>query len=125
MSDIVARSTRQHRHRDVPGFDVLHVRPGAELAVLGEVNVHTIGTLRDALADAIAQGEGELTVDLRGAEIADAAGLGVLVGADRRAHRAGRHLVLADVSPRLDRVIRSTKLSRVLTWTTPRVAATA
>lgn len=125
MSDFVARSTRRHRYKSVPGFEVHQVLPGTELAVIGELNVNTISVVRDALSAAIDSGEGELRVRLHGAEVIDAAGLGVLVGADRRAAKAGRHLVLTDVSPRLDRVIRSTKLSRVLTWTTPPVSATA
>ena len=125
MSDFTARSTRRHRHKDMPGFEVRQVLPGHELMVVGELNVHTIATVRDALGAAIDSGEGELLVQMRRAEVADAAGLGVLVGADRRAARAGRRLVLTEVSPRLDRVIRGTKLNRVLTWTPAPQAATA
>ena len=125
MSDFVARSTRRHRYKPAPEFEVREVCVGYELAVLGELNVHTISTARDVLSGAIDAGEGELRLQMRGAEVADAAGLGMLVGADRRAARAGRQLVLTEVSPRLDRVIRSTKLSRLLTWTAAPQSATA
>lgn len=125
MSDFVARSTRHHRYKDMPDFEIRQVQPGHELAVVGELNVHTIASVRDALSSAIDSGEGELLVLMGRAEVADAAGLGVLVGADRRAAKAGRRLVLTEVSPRLDRVIRSTKLSRLLTWTAAPQAATA
>ena len=45
----------------------------------------------------------------------DATGLGVLVGADRRAKLAGRRVVLRDAAPRLLRILRVTRLNRVLT----------
>lgn len=125
MSDFIARSTRRHRSKPTPEFEVRQVRPGHELAVLGELNVHTIAAARDALSSAIDTGQGELLLLMSSAEVADAAGLGMLVGADRRAAKAGRQLVLTEVSPRLDRVIRSTKLSRLLTWTASSQAATA
>ena len=53
-------------------------------------------------------------VQLAGAEVHDATGLGVLVGAHHRARRAGPRLVLVDVSPRLDRLLRISRLHRVL-----------
>lgn len=48
-------------------------------------------------------------------DLVDATGLGVLVGADRRAKLAGRRVVLRDVRPRLLRILRATRLHRVLT----------
>ena len=48
-------------------------------------------------------------------EIWDASGLGVLVGANRKARQCGRRLVLADVPPRQLRLLRATRLSRALT----------
>lgn len=48
-------------------------------------------------------------------ELGDATGLGALLGAHRRATRAGRTLVLADVPAALDRVLTFTRLGRVLT----------
>ena len=48
-------------------------------------------------------------------ETVDATGLGMLLGADRRAKLAGRRLVLRDAGPRLLRLLRATRLHRVLT----------
>jgi len=53
-------------------------------------------------------------LDVAGLTSVDAAGLGVLVGAHRRALRAGRTLVLRDVPPPLARVLLITRLDRVL-----------
>jgi anti-sigma B factor antagonist len=39
----------------------------------------------------------------------------VIVGMHHRARLMGRRLVLVDVSPRLDRLLRTTRLHRVLT----------
>jgi anti-anti-sigma factor len=54
-------------------------------------------------------------VDVSGVETVDATGLGMLVAADQRAKRAGRRLVLRDAHPRLLRILRATRLHRVLT----------
>jgi len=48
----------------------------------------------------------------------------VIVGTHHRARRAGRRLVLVDVSPRLDRLLRASRLHRVLTRGSGEVAAT-
>lgn len=90
------------------------LRPGAELSVTGELNVHTVADVRVALSRAIDDGVGDLTVHLGEAEIGDATGLGVIVGAHHRAQRAGRRLVLADASMRLERLMRATGLHRVI-----------
>ncbi len=90
------------------------LRFGAELSVTGELNVHTVADVRVALAQAIDRGIGDLVVHLGDAEIGDATGLGVIVGAHHRAQRADRRLVLADASMRLERLMRATGLHRVI-----------
>jgi anti-anti-sigma factor len=69
---------------------------------------------RDAIHTALRDGSGALVVDLSAVELIDATGLGVLVGAHRRAGRLGRRLVLRDVPPRLARILLVTKLDRLL-----------
>lgn len=91
--------------------------PGAELSISGPLNVHTVSEVRSALSRAIDGGIGDLLLHLGTADIGDATGLGVLVGAHHRAERAGRRLVLADVSPRIERLLRGSRLDRVLTRT--------
>ena len=89
-------------------------RRGTEIFVTGELNVHTVADVRLALGQAIDGGVGDLVVHLGDAEIGDATGLGVIVGAHHRALRAGRRLVLADASMRLERLMRATGLHRVI-----------
>ena len=87
--------------------------PG-QLLLSGRLDVHTATDARLALAAAVDAGGGELVLDLAGLEAVDATGLGVLVGAHRRAGRQGRTLVLRDASPPVARALRLTRLDRVL-----------
>ena len=69
--------------------------------------------MREALHAAIDAGAGDLVVDVSGVDLVDATGLGVLLGAHRRAGQAGRRVVLRDASPRLLRILRVARLHRV------------
>ena len=80
----------------------------------GRLDVHAAADVRLALASAVDDGEGELVLDLAALESVDATGLGVLVGAHRRAQRAGRTLVLEDVPDAVGRLLFLTRLDRVL-----------
>jgi len=93
-------------------IDVL--RPGALIALSGRLGATTVADVRTALAAAIETGVGDLIVDLQGVELVDATGLGVLVGAHRRAGRAGRRVVLRMIPERIDRLLVATRLHRVL-----------
>ncbi|MFN2537627.1 MAG: STAS domain-containing protein [Mycobacteriales bacterium] len=84
------------------------------LALTGRLDVHAAADARIMLAQAVDSGDGELVLDLTALEAVDATGLGVLVGAHRRAQRAGRTLVLEDVSEPVGRILFVTKLDRVL-----------
>ena len=90
------------------------LQPGAVLALRGRLDVSDAADVRLALVTAVDGGSGELVLDLRGLEAVDATGLGVLVGAHRRAQRAGRVLVLRDVQPAVARLLFLTRLDRVL-----------
>lgn len=87
---------------------------GRIVSMTGRLDVHAAADVRLALADAVAAGDGELVIDLALLETVDATGLGVLVGAHRRAGRAGRTLVLRDVPPPVWRILFLTRLDRVL-----------
>jgi len=93
-------------------IDVL--RAGELVALGGRLGATTVADVRNALADAVACGSGDLVVDLHAVVLVDATGLGVLVGAHRRADRAGRRLVLQRVPERIDRLLVATRLHRVL-----------
>lgn len=96
-------------------MDVHVVRPGCAVALSGRLGAATVADVRAALTEAVDTGVGDLLVDLRGVELVDATGLGVLVGTHRRADRAGRRLVLTTVPPRIERLLLATRLHRVLT----------
>jgi anti-anti-sigma factor len=87
---------------------------GSLVALSGRLDVHAAADVRNELAAAVDQGSGELVVHLGALEAVDATGLGVLVGAHRRAQRAGRTLVLQDVPPAVGRLLLVTRLDRVL-----------
>jgi len=91
------------------------VRPGTELRVTGRLDGHNTSLARAALHEAVTAGTGDLLVHVSGVEIWDASGLGVFVGAHRRARRDGRRLVLADVPPRELKLLRAANLHQVLT----------
>lgn len=95
-------------------MEVTMTSDGSEVVLRGRLDVRTVADVRTALHVAIDTGAGDLIVDLRDAEIMDATGLGVLVGAHRRAGRAGRSLVLREVPPRLERLLLATRLHRIL-----------
>jgi anti-sigma B factor antagonist len=91
------------------------VTDGGGVVLVGRLDVRGAGAAREALHEALARGEGRLLVDLSGVELLDATGLGVLVGAHRRARLQGRELVLCDAGPRVARLLSLTRLDRVIT----------
>jgi anti-sigma B factor antagonist len=94
---------------------VVSVAPGTnEVRLSGTLVVSTVADVRLALLAALDDGSGDLIVDLRDVEVLDATGLGMLVGAHRRAGRAGRRLVLRNLSPQLVRLLRVSRLNRIL-----------
>ena len=92
---------------------VVSIAEGCELALSGRMDATSATEMREALHSAIDTGDGDLVVDVSGVDLVDAIGLGVLLGAHRRAGQAGRRVVLRDASPRLLRVLRLARLHRV------------
>lgn len=90
------------------------LEPGATVRVLGRLDVRAAADVRVELARQVVLGTGELVLDLAGVTGVDATGLGLLVGAHRRAGRAGRVLVLRDVPAPVSRLLLLTRLDRVL-----------
>lgn len=91
----------------------VHAAAGC-LHLVGRVDVANVADVRLALATAIDAGTGDCYVDVSQLDVADATGLGVLVGAHRRAGRAGRRFVLVGVPPRLARLLTMTRLNRIM-----------
>lgn len=95
---------------DEPGAE-----PGCQQVTLsGRLDVGTVAEVREVLHQALASGTGDLVVDVHDLEVVDATGLGVLLGVHHRARLLGRRLVLHGARPRVRRILRVTRLHRVL-----------
>jgi anti-sigma B factor antagonist len=88
---------------------------GDEVLLRGRLDARSAGEVRDTLHAVLKAGSGRLVVDLSGVELLDATGLGVLVGAHRRARLTGRDLVLRGAPARVTRLLRRARLDRVIT----------
>jgi anti-anti-sigma factor len=98
----------------------IETAPG-EVTLSGRVDVTTVADLRaslqaavDAAAPLAAVPGATLHVDVAGLELVDAAGLGALVSAHRRAGRAGLRFALVNVPDPLSRLLFISRLYRVL-----------
>ena len=100
--------------RPVPAMDVVEVPAGQAVTVCGRIDARSLAPVRDLLQRVIDTGSGDVLLRLGDAELGDAAALGMLVGAHHRARRAGRRLVISEASPRTARLLRATRLNRVL-----------
>ncbi|WP_018351231.1 STAS domain-containing protein [Longispora albida] len=87
---------------------------GERVSLAGRVDAQTVARVREKLDSAIALGDGPLVVELARVDIIDATGLGMLVAAQQRAVRAGRRIVLSGTPERFARLLRVTRLDRVL-----------
>ncbi|GAA4909493.1 anti-anti-sigma factor [Nonomuraea thailandensis] len=97
--------------------------PGAQVVRIGaRLDAGTSAGVRERLHKALDSGEGDLILDLSKLEMIDATGLGVLVGAHRRALSVERRLVLRGVPPRIMRILAVTRLNRVLHVEAPAAA---
>lgn len=100
--------------------------PGSHVLALGpRLDATTVAEARRELHAAIELGRGDLVVDLADVAILDAAGLGMLVAAHRRASAADRRLVLRSVPPTVARLLAMTRLHRVLNVERPPALADA
>jgi anti-anti-sigma factor len=97
---------------------VIDVAEAGRLVLLsGRLDVSSVADVRLVLHAAVDAGTGDLFLDASAIESIDASGLGVLVGAHRRAGRAGRRLVVVAGSAPVLRMLHLTKLDRVLCLT--------
>ncbi|CAL9449346.1 hypothetical protein SUDANB105_02398 [Streptomyces sp. enrichment culture] len=93
----------------------MHIRGDhAEVVVEGRLDVRTAADARAVLHSAVDDGVGDLVLDLSGLASWDATGLGVIMGAHRRAGRCGRRLVLRGVPLQMQRLLVATRLHRIL-----------
>ncbi|REE96714.1 STAS domain-containing protein [Thermomonospora umbrina] len=94
--------------RRVPGHLVI--------ALHGELDVASTTALREALLVALHRSAGTpVIIDLSEVSFCDAAGLALLVGADRRARLQGHPLALAAPRPQMSRLLHVTGLDHAFT----------
>ena len=80
----------------VPSIDVREIRVGhrSVLAVTGELDIATSGTLRAAVDGAVNSGAAEVWVDLTHVQVLDSSGLRVLLGAQERLRERSKSLAV-------------------------------
>ena len=88
----------------------------AVLSLAGELDLTTAPRLREQVVRTVVNGQPRVVLDLQDVEFVDSTGLGVLVGARRRADVLGVRVVLVNVPPRLHRLLAVTRLSRLFVY---------
>ena len=81
---------------------------GSEAVIVapeGQVDLHNAAGLRDALIAGLESDAPGVVLDLSGVDFLDSAGIGILVGAHRRARTAGKTFRLTGVGRRVQRVL--------------------
>ena len=77
-----------------------------EVAVSGEVDVHTAPDLRAELNRLAGEGAAHVIVDLEAVDFIDSTGLSVLLGAHRKAEEDGRRFEVRTTSERTIKLLR-------------------
>lgn len=85
----------------------------AVLGVQGEVDVYTAPHLKEELNRLIEAGNSRIVVAVGDVVYVDSSGLGVLIGALKRARDAGGDLVVAAPNPRIARILGVTGLDAI------------
>lgn len=80
----------------------------------GELDLFTAPLLRDVLMGLTSDGKHFLAVEMSGLAFLDSSGLGVLIGAAKRANAGGGGLCLAGARDNVLKVLRITGLMRVM-----------
>lgn len=99
---------------EIPDLDAADETGGwTVVAARGEIDVAAAPQLRERLVDLIEDGRTRLVVDLEDVDFVDSTGLGVLVGAVRRARSADGDVRLVCTNSRLLKVLDVTGLDEV------------
>jgi anti-sigma B factor antagonist len=80
----------------------------------GELDLAGAPRLREALSDALSEGRVNLLMDLRSVTFIDSTGLGVLVGAGKKAYGLGGSMRIVCDNPRISKLLALTGISRSL-----------
>lgn len=79
------------------------------------MDIYTAGKLRDAVNEAVENGQYRLAVDLADMEFMDSSGLGVLIAALKRLKEHDGELVLVSPRDQMRRILKLTGLDKILT----------
>jgi anti-sigma B factor antagonist len=85
----------------------------AVVDVRGEVDVYTAPRLREELHHCLDGGKNKIVVNLADVAYMDSSGLGVLIGALKRAREEKGDLVVAAPNARISRILEVTGLSKI------------
>lgn len=85
----------------------------SEVQLVGELDISTAPLLREGLLRLLADGSGDVTLDLSRLNFIDSTGLSVLVGAYKRASESGRAVVLRSPRPSARKVLEISGLDTV------------
>ncbi len=97
-------------------MQVSQAHPGADLTVSGRVGGANVADLRQVVLAGLDAGTGEFLLDVQGLMVTDRCVLGMMLEAHRRAVRHDRTLYLVNVPSELDRLLRRTRLDRILNY---------
>jgi len=86
---------------------------GVTVSVRGELDVSSAGRLRSCLFEMLTAGPVNVTIDLAGLSFIDSTGLGVLVGAVKRAREQGGDVVLRDPTRSTRKVLEISGLAKI------------
>ncbi len=95
-------------------MDVQEPERGQRLVLRGRLDARSAPDVRQSLHRVVDTGTGDLVVDVEELLLVDVSSLGLFLEAHRRAERIGRRFVLVGVPPPLERMLRVTRLDRVL-----------
>lgn len=96
------------------GADTWDDRGRTVIELNGELDVFTAPLLRDVLLGVSGDGRNFLAVVMTGVAFLDSSGLGVLIGAAKRANAGGGGLCMAGARDNVLKVLRITGLTRVM-----------
>ncbi|HMF84314.1 MAG TPA: STAS domain-containing protein [Acidimicrobiia bacterium] len=111
---MVSPGSDQHAGEDFR----ISVREDSDIPIVvveGEVDVATAPSLRDELYRLIEDGAGRVVVDLSAMDFIDSTGLGVFVGALKRARERGGGIELRGLKPSARKVFEITGLDSAFT----------
>jgi anti-sigma B factor antagonist len=95
-------------------LDVTESAGWAVVAVTGELELATAPRLRQQVVSIVGGGRCHLMIDLSAVDFVDSVGLGVVVGALKRARTRGGDLVVVGVSARIYELFEITRLDEII-----------